>query len=97
MAYFYNDPNIVYEIQADGSLAQSSIGDMADLSNTTAGSTTTGLSQCTLSTTLAGAGNSAQMLIRDLAPYPDNEWGDAYTIVRVTINESQVNASVNAI
>jgi len=97
VAYFYNDPNIVYEIQADGSLAQSSIGDMADLSNTTAGSTTTGLSQCTLSTTLAGAGNSAQMLIRDLAPYPDNEWGDAYTIVRVTINESQVNASVNAI
>ena len=97
VAYFYNDPNIVYEIQADGSLAQTSIGDMADLSNTTAGSTTTGLSQCTLSTTLVGAGNSAQMLIRDLAPYPDNAWGDSYTIVRVTINESQFNASVNAI
>ena len=97
VAYFYNDPNIVYEIQAAGSLPQSSIGDMADLSNTTAGSTTTGLSQCTLSTTLVGAGNSAQMLIRDLAPYPDNAWGDAYTIVRVTINESQFNASVNAI
>jgi hypothetical protein len=97
VAYFYNDPNIVYEIQAQGSLQQSSIGDMADLSNTTAGSTTTGLSQCTLSTTLVGAGNSAQMLIRDLAPYPDNAWGDAYTVVRVTINESQFNASVNAI
>ena len=97
VAYFYNDPNIVYEIQAAGSLAQTSIGDMADLSNTTAGSTTTGLSQCTLSTTLAGAGSSAQMLIRDLAPYPDNDWGDAYTIVRVTVNESQVNASVNAV
>ena len=97
VAYFYNDPNIVYEIQAAGSLAQTAIGDMADLSNTTDGSTTTGLSQCTLSTSLAGAGNSAQMLIRDLAPYPDNAWGDAYTIVRVTINESQFNASVNAI
>ena len=97
VAYFYNDPNIVYEIQADGSLAQTSIGDMADLSNTTAGSTTTGLSQCTLSTTLVGVGNSAQMLIRDLAPYPDNAWGDSYTVVRVTINESQFNASVNAI
>lgn len=97
VAYFYNDPNIVYEIQAAGSLTQASVGDMADLSNTTAGSTTTGLSQCTLSTTLVGAGNSAQMLIRDLAPYPDNAWGDAYTIVRVTINESQFNASVVAI
>ena len=41
VAYFYNDPNIVYEIQCDGSLAQTSVGDMADLSNTTAGSTTT--------------------------------------------------------
>ena len=97
IAYFYADPNIVYEIQADGSLAQTSIGDEANLSNTTAGSTTTGLSQCTLSTTLVGAGNSAQMLIRDLAPYPDNAWGDAYTIVRVTINESQFNASVLAV
>jgi len=97
VAYFYNDPLIVYEIQADGSLTQASIGDQADLSNTTAGSSTTGLSQATLSTTLAGAGASAQMRIVDLAPYPDNAWGDAYTIVRATINEAQFQASVNAI
>lgn len=97
IAYFYNDPNIVYEIQADGSVAQSAIGDEADLSNTTAGSTVTGLSQATLSSTLVGAGNSGQMRIVDLAPYPDNAWGDAYTIVRATINESQFQASVNAI
>ena len=97
VAYFYSDPNIVYEIQAAGSLAQSSIGAEADLSNTTAGSTTTGLSQATLSTTLQGSGGSAQMRIIDLAPYPDNAWGDAYTIVRVTVNKSQFNASVAAI
>lgn len=97
VAYFYNDPNIVYEIQADGSLAQTSIGDQADLSNTTAGSNTTGLSQCTLSTTLTGATNTAQMRIVDLAPYPDNAWGDAYTVVRVTINKSQYQATVAAI
>ena len=88
-AYFYTDPNIVYEVQADGSLAQTSIGDEADISNATAGSTTTGLSQCTLSTTLAGAGNSAQMRIVGLAPYPGNAWGDSYTIVRATISEYQ--------
>jgi len=97
VAYFYNDPLIVYEIQADGSVAQTAIGDEADLSNTTAGSNVTGLSQCTLSSTLAGAGNSAQMRIVDIAPYPDNAWGDAYTIVRATINEAQFQASVNAI
>lgn len=89
IAYFYNDPNIVYEIQADGSLAQSSVGDEADLSATTAGSTTTGLSACTLSTTLAGVGNTAQMRILNLAPYPGNAWGDAYTIVRANIAKYQ--------
>ena len=89
IAYFYNDPNIVYEIQAAGSLAQTSIGDEADLSNTTAGSTTTGLSACTLSTTLAGSGSTAQMRIINLAPYPDNAWGDSYTIVRTTIAKYQ--------
>ena len=95
-AYFYSDPLIVYEIQADGSLAQTAIGDQADFTNITAGSSTTGLSPATLSTTLVGAGNSAQMRIVDIAPYPGNAWGDAYTIVRVTINESQVQATVNA-
>lgn len=89
VAYFYADQNIVYEIQAAGSLAQTSIGDEADLSNTTAGSTTTGLSQATLSTSLAGAGNSAQCRILDIAPYPDNNWGDDYVIVRVNISEYQ--------
>jgi len=89
VAYFYNDPNIVYEIQADGSLAQSSIGDEADLSNATAGSTTTGLSQATLSNTPIGANGEAQMRIVDLAPYPDNAWDDTYVIVRATIAQFQ--------
>lgn len=97
VAYFYQDPNIVYEIQSDGTLAQTSIGDEANLSNTTAGSTTTGLSQCTLSNTLAGAGNNAQMRIIDIAPYPDNAWGDTYVIVRAQISKSQYVAASNAI
>ena len=89
VAYFYNDPNIVYEIQADGAVAQSSIGDEANFVNLTAGSTVTGLSQCRLNSTLVGANNSGQMRIVDIAPYPGNDWGDAYTIVRVTVAEHQ--------
>ena len=89
VVYFYSDPNIVYEIQTDGTLTQASVGDEADLSNTTAGSTTTGLSQATLSTSLAGSGGSAQMRIVNLAPYADNAWGDDYVIVRATIAEFQ--------
>jgi len=89
VAYFYADQNIVYEIQTDATVAQTAIGDEADLSNTTAGSTTTGLSAATLSATLVGAGNSAQMRIIDIAPYPDNAWGDTYVIVRAVIAEYQ--------
>ena len=88
VAYFYSDPNIVYEIQTDGTVAQSAIGGEADLSNTTAGSTTTGLSQATLSNSVAGSG-TAQMRNIDIAPYPDNAWGDTYVIVRATIAEYQ--------
>lgn len=89
VAYFYNDPNIVYEIQADGSLTQASVGDEANITNATAGSTTTGLSQCTLSSSLAGANGVAAMRIVDIAPYPDNNWGDAYVIVRATVAQFQ--------
>lgn len=97
IAYFYQDANIVYEIQAAGSLTQAAIGDEFDITNETAGSTTTGLSQATLGTSAAGSGNAKQMRVIDIAPYPDNAWGDAYTIVRAVISESQYAGTVNAI
>jgi len=97
IAYFYNDQQIVYEIQSDGSIAQTAIGNEANLSNFTAGSTTTGLSQMTLSSTLVGSGSNGQFRIVDIAPYPDNAWGDAYTVVRVQISNPQFVSSVNAI
>ena len=87
--YFYSDPGIVYEIQSDGALTQASIGDEADLSNTTAGSTVTGLSQCTLSNSLKGSTGQGQMRIINLAPYPGNAWGDTYVIVRTVIAKHQ--------
>jgi hypothetical protein len=97
VAYYYQDPAIVYDIQADGPLAQTTLGAQSDFSNATAGSTTTGLSQCTISTSVVAAGSSAQLKIIGLTPGVDNAWGDAYTVVQVQVNESQFNASVNAI
>ena len=97
IAYYYQDPAIVYDIQADGSLAQSTLGAQSDFSAITAGSTTTGLSQCTISTSVVAAGSSAQLKIIGLTPGVDNAWGDAFTVVQVQVNESQFNASVNAI
>lgn len=98
VAYFYNDANIVYEIQADGSMAQTSIGNEFVFSNVTSGSTTTGLSACTLNAGSAvGNGNPGQMRVVDIAPYPQNDWGDAFTIVRVVNSQSQFFGTVNAI
>ena len=93
VAYFYSDPAIVYEIQTNATLAQTSIGQEYDLASTTAPATvTTGLSACMLSTTAAAANASAQMRVIDIAPYPDNAWGDNYVIVRAQIAEHQFGA-----
>ena len=98
VAYFYNDLNIVYEIQTDATIAQTSIGNEYNFSNITAGSSTTGLSAATLGvSTAAGAGNQAQLRVVDIAPYPDNNWGDSYVIVRVQIANSQFYGATTAV
>jgi hypothetical protein len=97
IAYYYSDPNIVYDIQADGSLAQTSIGDQANFSAITAGSSTTGLSQCTMSSSLVGSSAVGDLRIINLSPGVDNAWGDAYTVVQVQVSRSQYVATINAI
>jgi len=97
VAYFYNTPDIVYEIQADGSVAQTAVGLDANFSNFAAGSNVTGLSQATLVATPLSTGTQGQVQILDIAPYPGNAWGDAYTIVRVQIARRQTAAVVPGI
>jgi len=98
IAYFYNDNNIVYEIQADATLAQTSIGNEFPFSNITAGSTVTGLSQCTLAAgSPVGNGVQGQLRVVDLAPYVDNAWGDSFPIVRVVVSQSQFFGAFTAI
>ena len=103
VAYFYNDPNIVYEIQTDATIAQTSLGGEYNFSATTgltvtSGSATTGLSSTGLGVSTAVAnGAQGDMRVVDIAPYPDNAWGDAYVIVRVVNARSQYFGSVTAI
>jgi hypothetical protein len=98
IAYFYNDQNIVYEIQTDATIAQTSIGNEYNFSNIAAGSNTTGLSAATLGvSTAVGNGNPGDMRVVDIAGYADNAWGDAYVIVRVVNSRSQFFGTVNAI
>lgn len=89
VAYVTLDPTIVYEIQANGSIAVTDIGKQADFTTITAGSTVTGLSALMLDTaTLTDSGNASLRII-DIAPGPDNAFGDSYTVVQVQIAEHQ--------
>jgi hypothetical protein len=97
-AYFYNDPNIVYEIQSDATIAQTSIGNEYNFASVTAGSTVTGLSSALLGvSTAVGNGVQGQMRVVDIAPYPGNAWGDAFVVVRVVCANSQFFGAVTAI
>jgi hypothetical protein len=84
---------VVYEIQAEGSIAQTALGQEFDITNpynpTTGDPTLVGLSQATMGTTAASANATKTLRVIDLAPYPGNAWGDSYTIVRVQIAEFQ--------
>lgn len=89
VAYATLDPSIVFEIQANGSVAVSDIGSQADFTTITAGSTVTGLSAVMLDTaTLTNSGNASLRII-NIAPGPDNAAGDSFTVVQVQVAEHQ--------
>lgn len=85
-AMVWDDPNMVFQIQADGTLAQS-LGGQVNFSNITAGSTVVGLSQATASASSLTTSAQAQLRIVELALPPSinggNAWGDAFTEIRV--------------
>lgn len=92
--YVWTDALIVYEIQADGSVAQSGAqGNQFNFNATDIatppGSTVTGLSSMRISAT--GVGNGVQGMLRclDISRYVDNAWADAFTILTVQIARSQ--------
>ena len=82
MQYEALDGNAIYEAQADGSIAQTKLGEAINLANVSQGSTYLGTSTQALNATTTGA-TPGTFTIQNIAPYADNAWGDAYTIVRV--------------
>lgn len=97
VAYFTQDPTIVYEIQANATLTQAAIGQQFDWSanNTNSGNTVTGLSNVTLD--VASSAANAGLRVIGLTPGPDNAWGDAFPIVQVQLSEHQFVATIAAI
>lgn len=85
-AWIYTDPDIVYEVGCDASIAVTAIGDqLTTVTNPTTGSSTTGYGTSYASGALAGANAQGVMRIIDIALQTDNDWGDTKTVVQVEL------------
>lgn len=89
VAYVTLDPAIVYEIQANGSVSVTNIGNQADFAAVDSGNVTTGLSFAQLDRSgFVTSGNKVMRVIA-IAPEVGNVAGDSFTIVQVQISEHQ--------
>jgi len=88
VAYYTEDQTMIYEIQANGSVALASVGAQFDFS-ALGGNAVTGLSNVSLDTA-GGAGTDCRVI--GVNPAPDNIFGDAFTIVQVQLSDHQYTA-----
>ena len=94
VAYYTEDPLIIYEIQANAPFLQTAIGEQFDTS-ALGGNATTGLSNAALD--IASSAANAQLRAIGVNPAADNVIGDAFTIVQVQISDHQYVATRVAI
>ena len=88
MAYVVDDYNTLFQVQADGSLAQTALGSnaiLAAVQSTSTGSTTTGNSNTAISATVATTSGYAFRIV-DFVESTTSTVGDAYTDVLVKFN-----------
>jgi hypothetical protein len=77
-----------WEGLANGPVPQTAWGEGINLADASAGSIYTGLSSQHLNATVTGA-TPATFIVTGLPQYPDNTWGDAFTLLRVRISTVQ--------
>lgn len=82
-----DDPMQLFEIQADGNIAVTDIGETADIIFTNAGSTVTGFSGAELDTSDIGTGS--QLVIEGVRAQDRNDLGSANPVLLVRISEHQ--------
>ena len=88
VAYVWDDPGVIYEVQGDGSYAQTAVGDQVNITNFANQVSSTGRSAATAGT-VVGVGVQGPFRGIGVSPRVDNAWGDAYTIIRVMIARHQ--------
>ena len=87
VAWVIDDYTTVFEVQNVGSVTQANIGEEANVS-TISGSTFTGLSTTTLAA--PNGTTQSQWRIIGFGQGVDNTPGDAFTVVQVTLAQSQI-------
>ena len=83
MAYVVDDPKLLFQMQADGSIAQTGLGNNVK-ANSTAGSTSIGRSKNSLDADTIDTDNSFPLRIVDFVDGPNSTVGDAFTDCIVT-------------
>lgn len=93
VAYFTSDPEIIYEIQADGPVTQTEVGQQADFT-AIASSNGLGMSTATMNATTS-ASTPGQLAVLGFSSDINNIPGDAFTVVQVKIAKQQFSAAVS--
>jgi hypothetical protein len=89
MAYVVDDYDALFQVQADDSLAQTTLGNnipLAAVQSTSTGSTTTGNSNTAVDASAAAATTGISLRIVDFVDSTTSTVGDAYTDVLVKFN-----------
>ena len=96
-AYVMDDPDILFEMQADGSGAQTVIGNNVAVVQT-AGSTSIGTSKNAIDTsTVASTTATLPIRIVDISSKSDNTAGDSYTDLVVKFNAGHIMSNTTGI
>ncbi len=90
------NPNTRVKVQADGSVAQAKLGSSFNLTNLTAGNTTTGLSQCTVGAAGVAAASQGQLTLMEFDTDVNSAVGDAYTDLICMIALPQIGPAPQA-
>ena len=94
VAYVYDDPNILFEIQADEDIEAADIGHLADLV-INAGDAATQDSRVELDSSTIAGGGAEQLKIYELVDRPDNEFGN-FAKVHVLLNQHELRPGTMA-
>ena len=97
--WIFMDPEIVYEIQANGSIANTKVGQEFNFTAVTSGQIIgnggLGTSTAAMLTTDVAVGTQAQVQVTGLGREINNAWGDTATVVQVKLaNDAFVAANV---